>query len=175
MAGRGRWDATEAQSSRPCFAQACAHACTMPRTTGPGTAEHVFVAICDVARRGPSNPSDTPQSRWYSRRPAAPEGTGGLLFIVVVPALKGPLPAVVTPDLAPTWQRITEELQRAVPESTFEIWLAPLRAVSLDAAHLTVSAPPELRAWVSERFGRLLQACAAVHLGPGATVDVVDV
>jgi chromosomal replication initiator protein len=81
----------------------------------------------------------------------------------------------VTPDLAPTWQRIAEELQRAVPESTFEIWLAPLRAVSLEETHLTVSAPPELRAWVSERFGRLLQACAAVHLGPEAVVDVVDV
>ena len=81
----------------------------------------------------------------------------------------------MTPDLAPTWHRIADELQRAVPESTFEIWLAPLRPVSLQDAKLTVSAPPELRGWVAERFGKLLQACAAVHLGPDAEVDVVEV
>jgi chromosomal replication initiator protein len=81
----------------------------------------------------------------------------------------------VTPDLAPTWHRIADELQRAVPESTFEIWLAPLSPVSLVDATLTVSAPPELRGWVAERFGRLLQACAAVHLGPEAQVEVIEV
>jgi chromosomal replication initiator protein len=81
----------------------------------------------------------------------------------------------VTPDLASIWQHIADGLRSAVPESTFEIWLAPLRPVSLEDRTLTLSAPPELRAWIAERFGRVLQACAAAHLGPDVDVDVITV
>jgi chromosomal replication initiator protein len=35
-----------------------------------------------------------------------------------------------------------------------------------------VLAPPELRAWVADRFARVLGAAAAAVLGPGASVDV---
>src|SRR4051812_23031818 len=175
MARRGRW-----MRRRRSLADRVSHSLvhtraqsrTRPARTPPNTFSSPFAASPDRPRA--TRPTGPRAVGIVAARPPR-KAREGLLFIVVVPALKGPLPAVVTPDLAPTWQRITEELQRAVPESTFEIWLAPLRAVSLDAAHLTVSAPPELRAWVSERFGRLLQACAAVHLGLGATVDVVDV
>jgi chromosomal replication initiator protein len=76
-------------------------------------------------------------------------------------------------QLAHDWALIRSELRRAVPDSTFEIWLASLepRAVVGDA--LLVAAPDEIRTWVADRFGRVLQTCAAAVLGPETTVDVV--
>ena len=68
---------------------------------------------------------------------------------------------------------IQAQLRQAVPDSTFEIWLAAL----LPRAHvgdiLVVAAPDEIRSWVADRFGRVLQTCAAAVLGPQTTVDVV--
>ncbi|MDX6689084.1 MAG: chromosomal replication initiator protein [Solirubrobacteraceae bacterium] len=76
-------------------------------------------------------------------------------------------------QLAHDWALIRSELRRAVPDSTYEIWLAALepRAVIGDA--LLVAAPDEIRTWVADRFGRVLQTCAAAVLGPETTVDVV--
>jgi chromosomal replication initiator protein len=76
-------------------------------------------------------------------------------------------------QLAHDWALIRSELRRAVPDSTFEIWLASLepRAVVGDA--LLVEAPDEIRTWVADRFARVLQTCAAAVLGPQTTVDVV--
>jgi chromosomal replication initiator protein len=60
-----------------------------------------------------------------------------------------------------------------VPDSTFEIWLAPLSARALVGDTLVVAAPDEIRSWVADRFARVLQTCAAAILGPATTVDVV--
>jgi DnaA N-terminal domain len=59
------------------------------------------------------------------------------------------------------WERIREQLAGAVGESMFEIWLEPLdlRALDLDGA-LLIAAPAATRAWLRERFGRLLAGCA---------------
>ena len=38
---------------------------------------------------------------------------------------------------------------------------------------LVVAAPDEMRTWVADRFGRVLQTCAATVLGPATTVQVV--
>jgi chromosomal replication initiator protein len=54
--------------------------------------------------------------------------------------------------------------------------VAPLaRALSgtIDGNVVTVHAPEERRGWIADRFGRLLQACAASVLGPDAEVRVV--
>ena len=77
-----------------------------------------------------------------------------------------------TPQLAHDWALIRSELCRAVPDSTFEIWLAPLNARALVGDELTVTAPDEIRSWVSERFAHVLQTCAAAVLGPATTVVV---
>ena len=63
----------------------------------------------------------------------------------------------MTPQLARIWALIQRELRRAVPDSTFEIWLAPLRPRALAGETLVVSAPDEIRAWVADRFARVLQ------------------
>jgi len=60
-----------------------------------------------------------------------------------------------------------------VPDSTFEIWLAPLIPRAIVGDELIVAAPDEIRSWVSDRFTRVLQTCAAAVLGPATTVVVV--
>ncbi len=79
----------------------------------------------------------------------------------------------VTPQLARDWALIQSELRRAVPDCTFEIWLAPLQPRAVVGDTLIVAAPDEIRSWVADRFGRVLQTCAAAVLGPATSVDVV--
>ena len=81
-------------------------------------------------------------------------------------------PLSTDPD-DPRWLRIRAELRKAVTESTWHLWLEPLSCARLDGPVLTIAAPDETRDWVADRFGRLLQACAAAVLGPDAEVDVV--
>jgi chromosomal replication initiator protein len=79
----------------------------------------------------------------------------------------------LTPQLARDWASIRSELRIAVPDSTFEIWLAPLTPRAFVDDRLTVAAPDEIRSWVADRFGHVLQSCAAQVLGPTIAVDVV--
>jgi chromosomal replication initiator protein len=78
-----------------------------------------------------------------------------------------------TPQLAHEWASIRRELRSVVPDSTFEIWLAPLKPRALVDGTLIVGAPDEIRSWVTDRFGGVLRRCAASVLGPHVTVDVV--
>jgi len=78
-----------------------------------------------------------------------------------------------TQQLARDWALIRSELRRAVPDSTFEIWLAPLEARALVDDALLVAAPDKIRTWVADHFARVLQTCAATVLGPETTVDLV--
>jgi chromosomal replication initiator protein len=73
------------------------------------------------------------------------------------------LPTSVEP--IPVWRAIRAELRRTVGQSTFEIWLEPLEVQSWDGHTLTLQAPPATEAWVSKRFGRVLESCAAAVAG----------
>jgi chromosomal replication initiator protein len=77
-------------------------------------------------------------------------------------------------ETADTWALIQGELRGAVSESTYRIWLSPLRLGGLEKSVLVVEAPRSTQRWVADRFGRLLQTCAAAVLGPEVTVDVVS-
>jgi len=79
----------------------------------------------------------------------------------------------VTTELNHIWSRVQAQLAAAVDDSTYRIWLEPLRPVELEDQRLVVGAPPRTRAWISDRFGRLVQACVAATLGPEITVDFV--
>jgi chromosomal replication initiator protein len=79
----------------------------------------------------------------------------------------------VTQDLAHIWPSIQGELRRAVPEHTYDLWLAPLEPAAIDGDTLVLEAPAKLRPRIADRFGRVLQSCAAAVLGPSAVVDVV--
>jgi chromosomal replication initiator protein len=79
----------------------------------------------------------------------------------------------VTLDAAQIWSRLQSELRRRVPESTYESWLEPLRFGGVEGERIVVLAPGEVRAWVEQRFGEVLQrsARAATDLAT-ATVAV---
>jgi chromosomal replication initiator protein len=79
----------------------------------------------------------------------------------------------VSPQLAHDWALIRAQLRRAVPDSAFEIWLAPLTVRAVTGDTLVVAAPDQIRTWVADRFGGVLQAAAAAVLGPRTVVDVV--
>jgi chromosomal replication initiator protein len=76
-------------------------------------------------------------------------------------------------ELFHAWQRVRADLRRAVPDTTWQLWLEPLTAGRLDGARLVIEAPDRLRGWVGERFGRLLHSCAVTALGPDARVELV--
>ncbi|WP_372790657.1 chromosomal replication initiator protein DnaA [Paraconexibacter sp.] len=75
-------------------------------------------------------------------------------------------------DLHDIWDDLCSELRRAVPESTFEIWLAPLRPLTLADDTLAVEAPAGIRSLVAQRFGRLLDATASAVVGAGTVVRI---
>jgi chromosomal replication initiator protein len=76
-------------------------------------------------------------------------------------------------DHSPPWQHVRAELRRAVSEATWHLWLEPLRLRERRDDTLVLEAPDEIRAWVGDHFGRLLQACAAAVLGPEVHVELV--
>jgi chromosomal replication initiator protein len=78
----------------------------------------------------------------------------------------------VTEDPEHIWSAVQDELRQAVPADTYDVWLAPLRALGLEGDVLVVEAPVELRTWVAERFARVLQSSVAAVLGPEVIVDV---
>lgn len=66
------------------------------------------------------------------------------------------------------------ELALAVDDSAYRIWLAPLRPCELDDGRLLLEAPPGACSWVRDRFGRVLESCAADVIGEGVRVELVD-
>ncbi|HEX4483087.1 MAG TPA: chromosomal replication initiator protein DnaA [Solirubrobacteraceae bacterium] len=75
-------------------------------------------------------------------------------------------------ELEHIWSRVQHELALSVDELTYRIWLAPLQPRELSGQHLFLDAPPHARGWIRDRFGRLLDGCAASIIGPGATVEL---
>jgi chromosomal replication initiator protein len=80
----------------------------------------------------------------------------------------------VTDDaLEHSWTRIRAELRQTVNEVVWRGWLEGLRVRELVGDTLVVEADDRVRSWVADRYGRLLQACAAVVLGPDVAVELV--
>ncbi len=68
------------------------------------------------------------------------------------------------------WQTVRTELRRLVGDSTFEIWLSQLQMVDWDGTVLTLSAPADKQAWVSDRYARVLDRCVSAAFGAHAKV-----
>jgi chromosomal replication initiator protein len=80
------------------------------------------------------------------------------------------LPENLEPHAA--WHAIRAELRRALGESTYEIWIAPLQPEAFEGSRLLLAAPPATRAWVSKRFGRILESAAKAVLGSEVHVAI---
>ena len=67
------------------------------------------------------------------------------------------------PDASPgqsldsLWGEVQHRLRSAVPETTFKIWLEPLRAVGAQGTTLYLAAPDGIRTWVERRYVTLLR------------------
>jgi len=64
-------------------------------------------------------------------------------------------------DIDALWRASQERLRASVPESTFNLWLAPLEAVGADDETLYLKAPEGIRAWAERRYSALIAAAVA--------------
>lgn len=64
-------------------------------------------------------------------------------------------------DLDALWRASQKRLRASVPESTFNLWLAPLEAVGSDDETLYLKAPEGIRAWAERRYSALIAAAVA--------------
>jgi chromosomal replication initiation ATPase DnaA len=62
------------------------------------------------------------------------------------------------PDLDALWEEVRSRLRVSVPQSTFELWLEPLKALGADGNTLYLHAPEGIRAWTERRYGSLIRA-----------------
>ena len=71
-------------------------------------------------------------------------------------------------DLDPqsAWSAVRSELERSLPAATFDLWIAPLRAVGSQGETLYLSAPPRVKTWVGRRYAPSLEE-ALRRLAPG--------
>jgi chromosomal replication initiator protein len=67
--------------------------------------------------------------------------------------------------------RVHAALASRVDESTYRIWLKPLEIRPLGDRDLVIEAPVDACAWISERYGRLIQAAVSGVLGADTTVQ----
>jgi chromosomal replication initiator protein len=60
-------------------------------------------------------------------------------------------------DLDSLWQDVENRLRSALPPSTFQLWLEPLKPVGRQAGTLYLSAPEGIRAWTERRYSGLIR------------------
>ena len=72
-----------------------------------------------------------------------------------------------------TWNLITAELRSAAGRELYEVWLSPLRLEAATPQTVTISAPPETRTWVADRFASLVERSVRRVLGGEPTVTIV--
>jgi chromosomal replication initiator protein len=68
------------------------------------------------------------------------------------------------------WEEIRGRLRAAVPDSTFRIWLEPLRLAGAQGKTLYLSAPDGIRTWVERRYLALLHEALAATDSPYSAV-----
>jgi chromosomal replication initiator protein len=71
-------------------------------------------------------------------------------------------------NLDPVWEDIQQRLRTAVPESTFKIWLEPVRAIGAQGTTLYLGAPEGIQTWVQRRYAPLIRE-ALEQAGSGLT------
>ncbi|MDQ3719678.1 MAG: chromosomal replication initiator protein DnaA [Actinomycetota bacterium] len=72
------------------------------------------------------------------------------------------------------WDAVRAELRRRAPEAKYHTWLEPLELAALRGEVLYVRAPEHIRSWVGERYLPLVREAAAVVVGAGALVEIVE-
>ena len=60
-------------------------------------------------------------------------------------------------DLARLWVEVRANLAASLPESTFRMWIAPVRPVARRGGTLFLQGPEGVREWVRRRYGELIR------------------
>jgi chromosomal replication initiator protein len=79
----------------------------------------------------------------------------------------------VSDELEHIWSRVQTQLALVVDEPTYSLWLSQLKAVEIDERRLLIEAPPQACRWISDRFGRVIQASVELVVGPHATAEIL--
>jgi len=74
-------------------------------------------------------------------------------------------------ELDALWRATQDRLRASVPESTYRLWLEPLKATGCDDETLYLSAPEGIRAWAERRYAGLIAEALA---DSGTTVHRVS-
>ncbi|MDQ2631555.1 MAG: chromosomal replication initiator protein DnaA [Actinomycetota bacterium] len=82
-----------------------------------------------------------PQARRYGRRPV-PEDPRNQAFHAL-------------------WRATQERLKASVPDSTYRLWLEPLKAVGAEGDILFLTGPEGIRAWTERRYSSLIEEALA--------------
>jgi chromosomal replication initiator protein len=77
-------------------------------------------------------------------------------------------------DPASIWERVRGDLRASLPASSFELWIEPVRAVSVQGSTLYLSAPATARQWVERRYHGALEAALAAGTSALDRVAFVD-
>lgn len=85
-------------------------------------------------------------------------------------------------ELDALWRATQDRLRTSVPESTYRLWLEPLKATGCDGETLYLSAPEGIRAWAERRYAGLIAEALAdsettvrrVSFAAGATGKEVE-
>ncbi len=64
-------------------------------------------------------------------------------------------------DLDALWRATQERLRASVPDSTYRLWLEPLKATGSAGETLYLTAPESIRAWAERRYTALIVAALA--------------
>ncbi|HEX4564080.1 MAG TPA: chromosomal replication initiator protein DnaA [Solirubrobacteraceae bacterium] len=76
-------------------------------------------------------------------------------------------------ELQQIWAHVQADLELAVGQPTYRIWLAPLRPRELLGERFVIETPAHTERWVRDRFGHLLQQTISRAAGEGVVVEVV--
>jgi chromosomal replication initiator protein len=76
-------------------------------------------------------------------------------------------------DLHAIWRDVTDQLATGLPASTFQLWIAPLRPISVQGTTLCVAAPDATRAWVQRRYAGSLEAALREQASPLEHISLV--
>lgn len=79
------------------------------------------------------------------------------------------VPEGVSAELAGAWRRVRDDLRESLPDSTFRLWLEPLRVVAARGSTLYLTGPAKVRSWVERRYSDLLDEAIEGH----ATFDEI--
>jgi len=73
------------------------------------------------------------------------------------------------------WNQTRAQLRTRLSDSTFQMWIEPLRAASFERGVLVLESPESVRAWVQNRFSSTISEVATFVQGSQVDVDIQGV